>query len=463
MFFVAYASLFVLSLICFGLYFKYGGFAQGRATNPTFLQFQRPYIVFYGITVLGDWLQGPYLYKLYHYHGFLESQVALIYVVGLIASVVFTPVKEIVSDRFGRKATAVLCALLYGTSSILATVPVYAVLLAGRVLGGVANSFLFAAMETWYTYEHLEKHDFPKEWIPITFGLATFVSSIAAIVAGVLADVLAHWFGWGPPSPYFLAGPVLIGVAIAILIKWSENYGPEDSRLSRKLLRQSFLEGLKSICTKSEVFLVGSIQALFESTIFIFVFIWTPTLSPAKSIYPLGIIFATFMVSFLIGELVCKHLATSGVTPGAVFLGMSATAGLAFYVAAYFAAFPTIAYLCFIIFEFACGIYFPVMGDIRERHLPEEHRLSVVSIFRIPLTVISSTTIWLYHYDMKGGIREILIFCGILMTGACICALRFVSVVREDAVAHDDLEAPPTAETGEKTGVKKASTQLIQS
>ena len=321
MFFVAYASLFILCLVCFVLYFKYGGFAQGRATNPTFIQFQRPYIVFYGITVLGDWLQGPYLYKLYHYHGFLESQVALIYVFGLISSVVFTPVKEIVSDRVGRRTTAVICAFLYGASSLLATIPVYVVLIAGRVLGGVANSFLFASMETWYTYEHLEKHDFPKEWVPITFGLATFVSSIAAIVAGVLADVFAHWFKLGPPSPYFLAGPILIGVAMAMQFLWSENYGPEDSRLTRKLLKRSFIGGLKSICTKSQVFLVGFIQALFESAIFIFVFIWTPTLSPAKSIYPLGIIFATFMVAFLIGELVCKHLCQRGVTPGAVFLG----------------------------------------------------------------------------------------------------------------------------------------------
>ena len=134
-----------------------------------------------------------------------------------------------------------------------------------------------------------------------------------------------------------------------------------------------------------------------------------------------------------------------------VATGMSATAGLAFYIGAYFAAYPTIAYLCFIIFEFSCGIYFPVMGDIRERYLPEEHRLSVVSIFRIPLTVISSTTIWLYHYDMKGGIREILIFCGILMTGACICAVRFVSTVQEDPVANDNLEATPSVKSKGQT------------
>ena len=86
------------------------------------------------------------------------------------------------------------------------------------------------------------------------------------------------------------------------------------------------------------------------------------------------------------------------------------------------------------------------MGDIREKHLPEEHRLSIVSIFRIPLTVISATTIWLYHYDMKGGIREILFFCGILMTVACVCALWFARVIRREEPAQDATDLAKTEE-----------------
>lgn len=130
---------------------------------------------------------------------------------------------------------------------------------------------------------------------------------------------------------------------------------------------------------------------------------------------------------------------------------MTATAGLAFYIGAFFSAFPRITYICFLVFEFACGIYFPVMGDIREKHLPEQHRQSIVSMFRIPLTVISATTIWLYHYDMKGGIREILLFCGILMTVACVCAFWFATVIRKDGPAQGDT---PSAKTGEETTVR---------
>lgn len=330
MFVIAYASLVLLSTLCFVLYQKYGGFAHEKATNPQFIQFQRPYVLLYAVAVLGDWLQGPYLYKLYHYHGFLESQVAVIYVFGIVSNVLFTPMKEVVADRMGRKKTAIVFAALYAFSSVVATIPNFVLLIIGRVIGGVANSFLFASMETWYTHEHLDTHDFPKEWVPVTFSLATFASSIVAVLAGVLADVFAHWFGLGPPAPYALAVPVLLATGVTIVFLWGENYGPENSRLSAATLKNSFVGGMQALCSKAEVFFVGSIQALFESVIFIFVFIWTPTLSPAKTVFPLGIIFATFMVAFLIGELTCKHLGDRGVTPGTIFLGESVRGVLCF-------------------------------------------------------------------------------------------------------------------------------------
>ena len=321
MFFVAYASLFCITASCIGIFYKYGGFGQERPTNPTFLQFQRPYIVLYTIVVFGDWIQGPYLYKLYHYYGFLESQVAIIYVFGLVSSVLFTPAKEVIADRFGRRNTTVAFAVLYGVSSLIVVIPVYLPLIIGRIIGGVANSFLFGSMEAWYSHEHLETHDFPKEWIPITFGLATFASSIVAVAAGIIADILARWLNFGPPAPYVLATPVLVGAAVTIALKWTENYGPESSKISSKTLKRSLLGAFQALGSKPEVLLVGLIQALFESVIFIFVFIWTPSLSPSSP--PLGIVFACFMVSFLLGELLCKQLGHRGITPGTVFLGKS--------------------------------------------------------------------------------------------------------------------------------------------
>ena len=43
--------------------------------------FQRSFYLVYFAALLGDWLQGPYVYKLYAYYGFKESQIAVLYVV----------------------------------------------------------------------------------------------------------------------------------------------------------------------------------------------------------------------------------------------------------------------------------------------------------------------------------------------------------------------------------------------
>ena len=44
--------------------------------NPLFVQFQKSFYLAYLPALLGDWLQGPYLYKLYSHYGFLEDQVS---------------------------------------------------------------------------------------------------------------------------------------------------------------------------------------------------------------------------------------------------------------------------------------------------------------------------------------------------------------------------------------------------
>jgi hypothetical protein len=44
--------------------------------TPTkfFVSFQRSFFLVYFLALLGDWLQGPYVYKLYAYYGFKASQ-----------------------------------------------------------------------------------------------------------------------------------------------------------------------------------------------------------------------------------------------------------------------------------------------------------------------------------------------------------------------------------------------------
>ena len=44
-------------------------------SNSNFIAFQRSFFTVYFLALIGDWLQGPYVYKLYEFYGFREDEV----------------------------------------------------------------------------------------------------------------------------------------------------------------------------------------------------------------------------------------------------------------------------------------------------------------------------------------------------------------------------------------------------
>ena len=372
---------------------------------------------------------GPYLYRLYHHYGFSESQVAVIYVCGIVSSAVFFPVKDIIAARLGRKKTAVVFCFSYSLSCLCIMFPHYGVLIIGRCIAGLTNSILFSTLEAWYVHEHIKTYDFPKEWIPITFSHVAFGSSIVAVVAGVLADAVARWINLGPSAPFFLAIPVFLGSLISLSIVWNENFA-EKRTITQESVTKSCSEGLKTIVQNLDLFLIGIIQSLFESVLFVFVFIWTPALDVFHDI-PLGIAFASFMVCYMVGSLVCDYLiAKVGYSITRLLVVMSASAAGVFVCAAYFASYKFATFyrlkmlICLQLFELICGFYFPIMRVLREKVMPEEHSLSITNWFRVPLTILSSLAL-LFLHDASGGIPEIFLFCAIMMFLAFMCSFRF--------------------------------------
>lgn len=351
---------------------------------------------------------------------------------GIISSAVFYPAKDIITAQLGRRRTAIVFCTLYITSCLLTPIPLYAVLILGRCIAGMANSILFSTLESWCVHEHMENFDFPKEWLPLTFSHVAFGSSVVAVVAGFMADVAARWLSLGPVAPFVLAVPVFIASIVCLSVFWNENFS-EKKEVSQKTLRKSCSEGLKTILQDFDLFLVGAIQSLFETVLFVFVFIWTPALNVFHDI-SLGVAFASFMVSFLLGGIVCDYLITKvGYTMTRLLVLISASGCLVFLVAAYVASSKD-AFLyrfkmlvCLQVFELICGFYFPIMRVLREKVLPKEHSLSVTNWFRVPLTVLSSLTLLCFH-NMSGGIPEIFLFCAAMMALAFACSLRFAGI-----------------------------------
>lgn len=54
--------------------------------------------------------------------------------------------------------------------------------------------------------------------------------------------------------------------------------------------------------------MLGAIQSLFEGSMYTFVFLWTPALSPNEEDIPHGFIFATFMLASMLGSSLASRL-----------------------------------------------------------------------------------------------------------------------------------------------------------
>ena len=66
---IIFGSFFVLSLAAYGFNHAAKKTEQQRqsVSNVNFIRFQRSFFLVYFMALLGDWLQGPYVYKLYRY------------------------------------------------------------------------------------------------------------------------------------------------------------------------------------------------------------------------------------------------------------------------------------------------------------------------------------------------------------------------------------------------------------
>lgn len=404
---IAYISFGVLSALCgiFHFWCKTGQRDDTMIVNPNFVSFQNSYFRVYFLALMAEWLQGPYLYKLYSHYGFIDTQIAIIYVCGFASSVVFGTSSGYFASVFGRKKACVVFTLLYSLCCLTKLSRNYGILILGRILGGISTSLLFTAFDAWYLYEHTQTHNFPSEWVSATFAKATLYNSIISVVAGILANTVAEWMPFGPVAPFVLAIPFLIATGILIQFTWDEN-------------------------------------SLFESAMYIFVFLWTPVLDRGHLYPPLGVIFSCFMLCVTLGGFLFNFTVKLGINPAnvvilTVIVASGANIGAVFSNALH----PSTSFILFIILELACGLYFPAMGWLRQRILPEAHHAGIINWFRVPLNAIAAIVLMVLHDTHSShGISAIFALCSLLLAVAGIAAVRLSVLSRNDEnlkLVHD--------------------------
>lgn len=166
--------------------------------------------------------------------------------------------------------------------------------LIGRILGGIVIFVLFFVFEVWYVYEYVEIYDFLKEWIVVIFVKVFFWNGLMVILVGFTINVFCDWMGFGFVVLYILVILFLVVVGVIVMYIWNENYSGYIIKF-RKLCG----EGFKSIVIEEKIFMLGVIEFLFESVIYIIIFLWILILEFVK--FMLGVVFLIFMISILIG------------------------------------------------------------------------------------------------------------------------------------------------------------------
>merc|ERR1719342_955339 len=438
-----YGTFLVLSLLAYiARHVASAGDAKKiNVSNSQFKSFQRSFYLVYFCALLGDWLQGPYVYKLYAYYGFKESQIAVLYVVGFASSVLFGTCTGPLADIWGRKKMAISFSVIYTFCCLTKLSPNYWWLFTGRIFGGIATSMLFSTFESWYVYEHSERHGFPSEWIGCTFSVTTFWNGILAILAGIISNVTAESLAFGPVAPFVVALAPLIVCGLMVVNTWQENYGDRQSNFGG-----SCMEGLKIIFSDPQVLLLGCCQSLLESCMYIFVFLWTPVLDTGST--PLGMVFSCFMVCIMVGSAMFSILNNKGYTEANILknclIMISATMAICCYTTRPGATNinTVVSFLAFLLLEIAIGMYFPAISYLRSQVIPESHRANVMNWFRVPMNVITCGALLCLHVDAISNDKRIVFGACLLLSGlGAFLAQKFIVAFRD----HDGGKRTSTA------------------
>ena len=336
--------------------------------------FQLQYLVVYTLAFFADWLKGPYIYVLYESYGLHEDKIALLFIAGFASSAVAGPLVGSMADKFGRKRLAMAYFVIYIASALTKPFNDFYILLLGRILGGIGTSLLTTTFESWMVAEH-QRRKYPQTLLDDTFAKATLCNSACAVLAGLIAQVSSDQFGYMAPFMVALI-PLLVGL---FLCGW---WWDLDQPEGQQTLFDGFQSGLTAMNTN--IWIIGLSQSFFMGAMYSFVFLWTPALSISKKTVPYGLVFATFMVMISIGSGIFKRMSHHVERMPYLIFCLSTTASM---VTIFTLENEAAVFASFLMFELACGIMFPTYGSLRSLYIPNEHRTTIMNIYRIPLNV----------------------------------------------------------------------------
>lgn len=379
------------------------------------------FLAVYALVMAADWLQGPFLYSLYtDEHHVAHARVPLLFATGLVAGGVSASVVGGMADRHGRKRACLVFCATYAASCLLTVSSSSLPLLQlGRILGGISTSLLFSVFESWMVTDFWENEKYGSSHVTSgidgdsdtdtddkkekdeaerqaaarlshTFGRMGTLNSMAAIASGVFSEWVVS--ATGTRKAPFVASAMLLGVAAwRIAGAWEENYGEAATK------DQADGGGrVWAVLRDPAVLVLGLASTLFEGSMYLFVFFWTPALKEAAessaASLPYGIIFASFMAAAMAATLAFNVVTAQLRLLRCVtlLLGLLGAAEVVFYLLSSSSATALSeqsVFWLFCLFEACVGTYWPCMGFLKGQLVPDGARAQVYSLLRVPLNV----------------------------------------------------------------------------
>lgn len=370
------------------------------------------------------------MYALYKSFGYSHAEIGQLFVAGFGASFVSGIFVGGFADSFGRKQSVLVYCGLYILSCMTKHVNDYKILMLGRITGGIATSILFSVFETWLVYEHTARHSFPAGLLSYTFSLMYASNFLVATASGMGSQMLVETMPIRKFGNLYFGGSLLaFDAAILVLciagcyvaLKWDENYGERVTGIKESL--NSVAAGVRMVGRNRQLIMCAMVVSLFEGSMYIFVFSWTPVVTKGGDDPPLGIIFSAFMIACMCGASLYNrfsHIGADKVLLVTLFMAAVATSipvgiGITPENAHY-------NFLALTMFELCVGAYFPAIGTVKSKIVEEPHRATLYNVFRMPMNAIvlvvllTNPPLTLTFQMLSGMLFAGMVFLGMLVT-----------------------------------------------
>ncbi|KAI6909277.1 DUF791-domain-containing protein [Hortaea werneckii] len=365
--------------------------------------FKRIYFGVYILATAADWLQGPYIYTLYHDAKALpEPTVAALFMTGFIAAAVSASFVGSLADRYGRKAACLGYCLTYTLSCLSVRSADLFVLFAGRALGGVSTTLLYSVFETWMVAEyHARELGACGLRLSDMFSSSVMLSGLTAVVSGVVGEALVKWTG-SKSSPFLLAATENLAVPPS-----THSLSPSTEEKDHQQQPSTSAQATyRDILRDKRLLTLAFTTTAFEGSMYLFVFFWSPALKGARASsasarglsleadenmpgLPFGLIFASFMSAMMLGSMATSamNLTSNLKTSSRLTLHTVALAAIALIIPALAKSSETGVFWAFALFEICVGMYFPAMSKLKSEVVEERVRGKVYGMMRVPLNL----------------------------------------------------------------------------